>query len=173
MSLRIIEVVDYRPSWVSDFCQEKAKLQSLLTPSNVVSVHHIGSTSVEGLCAKPIIDILIEVKSLEKLDDDDHLMQSLGYEVKGEYGISGRRYYQKGGSQRSHQVHAFLASSPEAKRHIAFRDYLIRFPDIAMLYGMLKREGAAVCNNDIDVYCNYKDNFIKEHETKAVHWKYR
>ncbi|TOF71387.1 GrpB family protein, partial [Vibrio parahaemolyticus] len=114
MSSRVIEVVDYRPSWANEFSDEKVLLESALNSANVVAIHHIGSTSVKGLCAKPIIDILVEVKSLEELDKNNNLMESLGYEVKGEFGIAGRRYFQKGGIQRSHQVHAFLVGSPEA-----------------------------------------------------------
>lgn len=171
MSSRIIEVVDYRHAWIDEFNQERRLLQSVLNQHNVVAIHHIGSTSVKDLCAKPIIDILIEVNSLEELDNENYLMESLGYKVKGESGITGRRYFQKGGIQRSHQVHAFLVGSPDTKRHIAFRDYLTAFPEIAALYGNLKREGAAICDNDSDVYCNYKDSFIKEHETNALRWK--
>ncbi|WCE32531.1 GrpB family protein [Vibrio sp. SCSIO 43137] len=172
MSTRIIEVVDYRPSWVDEFNKEKELLQSALNVTNVVEIHHIGSTSVKDLCAKPIIDILIEVQSLEQLDRDNYLMQTLGYEVKGEFGIAGRRYFQKGGVQRSHQVHAFLVGSAEVTRHIAFRDYLIEFPDIASMYGSLKREGALVCDNDIELYCKHKESFIKEHQESALCWKY-
>lgn len=171
MSLRVIEVVEYRESWLNDFRQEKELLLSNLNDGNLVSVHHVGSTSVKGLCAKPIIDILVEVKSLEQLDEQNHLMDKLGYLAKGEFGISGRRYFQKGGVQRTHQIHAFLMGSPEVKRHIAFRDYLTAFPKIALLYGTLKQKGASVCNNDISVYCNHKDSFIKEHEENALRWK--
>ncbi|WP_240207456.1 GrpB family protein [Vibrio sp. CyArs1] len=171
MGSRIIEVVDYRPSWAGAFCDEKVLLESVLNLTNVVEIHHIGSTSIKGLCAKPIIDILIEVKSLECLDKNNDSMRSLGYEVKGEFGITGRRYFQKGGVQRSHQVHAFLVGSPEINRHIAFRDYLTAFPEIALRYGKLKREGATICNHDIILYCSHKDNFIKEHVAKAVRWR--
>ncbi len=172
LSSRIIEVVEFRQSWADDFSQEKKAIQSALSESNVVEIHHIGSTSVNGLCAKPIIDILIEVDCLNKLDQESHLMESLGYLVKGEFGISGRRYFQKGTVQRSHQVHAFLAGSKEAERHLAFRDYLISFPTIASEYVSIKREGVSICNNDIDLYCRHKDAFIKEHEVKAINWKY-
>ncbi|MFO6423568.1 GrpB family protein [Motilimonas sp. KMU-193] len=171
MSLRIIEVVDFQPSWADYFNREKALICNALSRENVVGVHHIGSTSVEGLCAKPIIDILLEVKCLSALDEQSRLMGSLGYLAKGEFGIPGRRYFQKGVSQRTHQVHAFLTGSHEAKRHIAFKEYLIAFPEVADEYGVLKKAGAKICNNDIDVYCSHKDSFIKEHEAKALNWK--
>ena len=172
MSQRIIEVIDYQPQWAVDFTKEKELISSVLTAANIHAIHHIGSTSVKGLCAKPIIDILLEVKSLEALDSESEKMASLGYLVKGEFGIKGRRYFQKGGIQRTHQVHAFVAGSPEVKRHIAFRDYLRVFPDVACKYGEIKRSGAAICNNDIDVYIDYKNSFIQEYEAKAVRWKF-
>jgi len=111
VSLRKIEVVDFQSSWADDFNREKALICNALSKENVVGVHHIGSTSVEGLCAKPIIDILLEVKCLSELDEQSYLMESLGYLAKGEFGIPGRRYFQKGGVQRTHQVHAFLTGS--------------------------------------------------------------
>ncbi|NOI65271.1 GrpB family protein [Vibrio sp. 99-8-1] len=172
MNPRVIEVVDYRCSWIDEFNREKVLIESALNLDNVAAIHHIGSTSVKGLCAKPIIDILIEVNSLEEMDNENYLMESLGYKVKGEFGIAGRRYYQKGGIQRSHQVHVFLVGSSEVKRHIAFRDYLTTFPEIASLYDSLKREGAEICDNDIDAYSTHKESFIKEHEKNALRWKY-
>ncbi|MBF9002358.1 GrpB family protein [Vibrio sp. NFV-1] len=171
MSKRIIEVIDYQPEWRFEFATEKERISSVLTAANIYAIHHIGSTSVEGLCAKPIIDILLEVNSLDTLDSESAKMASLGYLAKGEFGIKGRRYFQKGGIQRTHQVHAFLAGSPEVKRHIAFRDYLRAFPDVAFKYGEIKKAGALMCNNDIDVYIDYKNSFIKEHEAKALRWK--
>lgn len=168
---RIIEVIDYQAQWLVDFAKEKELLSSVLTSANLHAIHHIGSTSVKGLCAKPIIDILLEVNSLEALDSESEKMASRGYLVKGECGIKGRRYFQKGGIQRTHQVHAFLADSPEAKRHLAFRDYLRAFPDVACKYGEIKRHGAAICNNDVDVYIDYKNGFIKEYEAKALQRK--
>ncbi len=94
VSLRIIEVVDFQSSWADDFNREKALICNALSQENVVEVHHIGSTSVEGICAKPIIDILLEVKCLSELDEQSYLMESLGYLAKVEFGIPGRRYFQ-------------------------------------------------------------------------------
>ncbi|MCL9783614.1 GrpB family protein [Vibrio sp. S4M6] len=170
MSLRVVEVIEHNDEWQRNFNQEKSLLSGVLEASNVAQIHHIGSTSVEGLCAKPIIDILLEVHSLEELDANTKEMESLGYEAKGEFGIEGRRYFQKSAEKRTHQVHAFLLDSRQAKRHLAFRDYLRAFPDIASEYGRIKKEAAAMCQNDIEVYMDYKDGFIKEHEAKALEW---
>lgn len=171
MSLHVIEVVAFNPSWSQDFMREQALIDSVLSHGNLVNIHHIGSTSVAGLCAKPIIDILLEVKSLDVLDQETDGMASLGYVAKGEYGIPNRRYFQKGKAHRTHQVHAFLAGSFETRRHIAFKEYLIAFPQVANEYGLIKQAGVAICKNDIDVYCRHKDRFIKEHEIKALNWK--
>ncbi|RXJ74156.1 hypothetical protein CS022_05935 [Veronia nyctiphanis] len=170
MSKRIIEVVNYRQEWPTEFIEERSKIESVLTVSNIVDIQHIGSTSVNGLCAKPIIDILLIVNSLDVLDKDTDEIATIGYLAKGEFGIPGRRYFQKGGAQRSHQMHAFLADSEGSHRHLAFRDYLRAFPDIAEQYGKVKQEGARLCNNDNDFYCEYKDSFVKEHEAKALEW---
>lgn len=165
--MRKIEVVDYNPKWPELFALERDVLEKTL--KDVASaVHHIGSTAVPGLDAKPIIDILIEVTSLDALDALNRELQDIGYEPKGEYGIAGRRYFQKGGDERTHQIHAFLAGVPDVARHIAFRDYLIKNQVVADDYGELKRKVARDCDNDIRKYCDGKDNFVKKYETAAL-----
>lgn len=165
----IIEVVDYDPNWPSRFESEKALLSETIGTA-VVKIHHIGSTSVEGLSAKPIIDMIIEAKSLELLDDANAQFESLGYEVMGEFGIAGRRYYRKGGDCRTHQIHAFVAGDDNIPRHLAFRDYLRAHPSVRFEYQNLKIELALQCNNDIEAYCDGKDTFVKYHEKKAIEW---
>lgn len=167
--MRVIEVVDYRDSWKIDFDLEKKLLEDVLSTCDAV-VHHIGSTSIPKLSAKPVIDILVEVSSLDLLDTLESQMCELSYVPKGEYGIPGRRYYQKGGSNRTHQIHAFLKGSPDIVRHLAFRDYLIEHSDIASEYAAVKRKGAEVCNNNIADYCAYKNGFIQYHESLAIDW---
>ncbi len=167
---RIIEVIDYQSVWFERYQQEHSSLQLALSTTNLVAIHHIGSTSVAGLCAKPVIDILLEVESLEVLDRETPKLAALGYVALGECGIAGRRYFHKGGDLRSHQIHAFLAGSFGAQRHLAFRDYLRAFPDIAAAYGKLKREAAKRCNNDITRYCELKNDFIQTHQQLALVW---
>lgn len=168
--VRVIEVVDYRPQWVADFVNEKAAIGQHFNSVNIASIHHIGSTSVKGLCAKPIIDILVEVYDLDTLDAQAANIELLGYEVKGEFGISGRRYFQKGGIQRTHQIHAFKVGSPGVERHLAFRDYLIAFPKIMLEYGAIKKEGVKLCNNNIEKYVAHKNHFIQFHEQQALNY---
>lgn len=173
----IVEVVPYRGTWPRDrgtwpreFEKEKSSLIEELG-SVLVKIHHIGSTSVPGLSAKPVIDILLEAVSLEALDNNSDKFKKLGYEVKGEFGISRRRYYRKGGEKRTHQIHAFKKDDTHVFRHIAFRDYIEAHPDIMKEYEALKLKISAECENDIEKYCDGKDEFVKFHEHIAINWK--
>lgn len=164
-----IEVIPYCRKWKEAFEEEKKAILARGI-SGVSQVHHIGSTSVKGLPAKPIIDIMIETESLEELDRNKEKFESLGYEVMGEFGIAGRRYYRKGGNNRTHQIHAFQTGDSNLIRHIAFRDYLSEHPKVKEEYGDLKIEVASQCDQDIDRYCDGKEDFIKFHEAKALDW---
>lgn len=164
-----IIVVPYDSHWPEAFNYEAKQIKMILkeVPFNI---HHIGSTSVPGLMAKPIIDMLLDVADLNSLDAYDYEFEKLGYEAMGENGISGRRYFRKGGDQRTHQLHAFQSGNPHLARHLAFRDYLIAHKEVAEEYGKLKFSIAQSCDNDIEKYCDRKDPFIKYHEAKALKW---
>ena len=116
--MRILTVVDYDEMWPTLFENERTLLQ--MTLGKVISrIHHIGSTSVPGLSAKPVIDILIEVANLEELDSLNQAMEGIGYTVRGENGILNRRYFTKGGNQRSHHIHAFATGDAQIIKHLA------------------------------------------------------
>ncbi len=167
MSLRTVEVIPYDPRWPAMFEEEAALLHRILGEV-AVQVHHIGSTSVPGLAAKPIIDILLEVTSLDALDVVNDAMRAIGYEPRGERGIPRRRYFPKGGLDRTHQVHAFAAGDEHVIRHLAFRDYLRAHPETAREYGELKIAVARECDNDIERYCEGKDAYVKAVEARAL-----
>ncbi len=134
-------------------------------------LHHIGSTAVPGLQAKPIIDMLAEVRDIEKIDSLNSDMIAAGYTPKGEYGIPGRRYFFKGSEEKhSHHLHAFQSGNTEVTRHLLFRDYLRSHPEEARAYASLKESLVARFPNDIDVYMQGKDAFIKELDRRAVIW---
>ena len=167
---RIIEVVEYDQKWPSQFQAESDLIRSVLS-SQIVAVHHIGSSAVPELKAKPIIDIMLEVIDVTALDSFDSQMQHIGYIPKGEYGIPERRFYlKKDPINRTHHIHAFKNKSLGAKKHLAFRDYLIAHPYIAEQYGELKSECARQCSSDIDKYCLGKEAFIEHHELLALEW---
>ena len=117
-----VTVVPYQACWPLAYEKEAALLKEVLS-GLLVSIHHIGSTAVPGLAAKPIIDILPVVTEITAVDGLSYAFTALGYEYMGEFGIPGRRYLRKGGAHRTHQVHIFgAASQHEIERHLAVRD---------------------------------------------------
>ena len=168
-TMQKVEVMDYQKSWIDIYNAEADTLKNSIGFLNP-NIHHIGSTSVPGLSAKPIIDILIEVDDIGCLDEYIKILEAIGYHGRGENGIAGRSYFEKGGDHRTHQIHAFKRGSYGVMRHLAFRDYLGSHSQVAHEYALLKKQVAETCNNDIDRYCEGKARFIKEHEELAVDW---
>ena len=169
---RRVSVVPHDPAWHQNFEIESKQIARALGDI-VLSLHHIGSTAIPGIFAKPIIDILLIVDNINHLDDKSSAMEQLGYEAMGEFGITGRRFFRKEDASgiRTHHVHAFQAGSPEFERHLAFRDFLLAHPLGAQAYSTLKQKLAQEHPDDIDAYMDGKDTFIKEHEAKAIIWR--
>ncbi|WP_409294122.1 GrpB family protein [Peribacillus sp. SCS-26] len=167
--MRNVEVCPYNEKWSQMFKEEAEKI-NLVLGDEMINIYHIGSTSIRGLSAKPIIDIMPVVKDINKVDTYNIEMKNLGYKPKGENGIRGRRYFQKGGDQRSHHLHIYQNGSHEIKRHLAFRDYLMSHPLEMKNYGELKEKLARQFLNDIESYIKGKDVFVKEMELKALVW---
>lgn len=165
--MRTLELLRYDPKWVDLFHAEEVLLCSDLGDV-VVRVHHMGSTSVMGLMAKPIIDILMEVTMLEVLDARGAGLLAQGYTPKGEFGIPGRRFFVKGGENPTHHVHAFVEGDTNIARHLAFRDHLRANPDAARQYQEVKQRALAACDNDIDKYCELKNDFIQSAQATAL-----
>ena len=167
-----IEVVPHDPSWVVQFESEAAIWRRLLVPS-LVGIHHIGSTAVPAIYAKPIIDILVEVTDLRAVDERVAMVEAAGYEAMGEFGIAGRRYFRKDDDRgiRRFQTHVFSAGSADIERHLAFRDYLRSHPSVASEYSRLKRSLAKQCGHDREAYIKGKDPFIKTQEHLALRWR--
>lgn len=166
-----VHVAPHDPEWRCRFETEASRICQCLERV-LVRIHHIGSTAIPGIDAKPIIDILMDVVDLETLDEATPALERLGYEAMGEYGIPERRYFRRhdASGRRTHHVHAFRAGSTEIERHLAFRDYMIEHPGIAQAYGELKQRLAHEHSDDIGAYVDGKDAFVKEHEKKALLW---
>lgn len=119
-----VRVVPPDPAWAEGYRRERALLMPVFGPL-LVELHHIGSTAVEGLWAKPILDLMPVVTSLEAVDRLDPELEALGYQCMGEFGIPGRRYFRKGGDHRTHQLHVFQAGDRKnILRHLAVRGHL-------------------------------------------------
>ncbi len=167
--MRKIEVLPYNKKWLQQFLDEKICLKNIFR-TNAVNIHHIGSTSVPGLAAKPIIDIMIEVNSLQEVDSKNKKMIELGYRPLGEYGIKNRRFFQKGRDNISHHVHIFKINDENIIRHLAFRDYLKVNKKRLKEYEEFKIKLADQYHDDIDSYCKGKDFLIKEIEKEALNY---
>ena len=163
-----ITVLNYDPEWPLKYERERKAIAEILD-GNGISIYHIGSTSVPGLAAKPIIDMMAVVRSLEKVDDARGKFSELGYECLGEFGIAGRRYFRKGGDERTHQIHIFQADDwNNIERHLAFRDYMRTHEKERAEYAKIKTALVQRFPYDIDGYCDGKDAFVREMEKRAL-----
>jgi GrpB-like predicted nucleotidyltransferase (UPF0157 family) len=169
---RKVEVVPHNREWHSLFETESQQIAITLA-ENVIAIHHIGSTSIETIYAKPIIDILVVVSSIAKVDEQNSLMQLLGYQCMGEFGIKDRRFFLKDNPVgiRTHHVHVFEVGSAQINRHLTFRDYLNVHSEEAQAYSTLKQSLAEKYPHDIDRYIDGKSGFIQEVDRKAAEWR--
>jgi GrpB-like predicted nucleotidyltransferase (UPF0157 family) len=164
-----VRVVPPDSSWVAQFQLEASLIRATLFKHNI-EIHHIGSTAIAGVHAKPIIDMMLLIDDLSIADNEIAAIQALGYEALGEFGILGRRYFRKNTSSgiRTHHVHAFERHNDNGKRHLAFRDYMNSNPTAAQEYSLLKQRLAKESSCDMEGYMNGKDEFIKHHQALAL-----
>lgn len=166
---RGITVVDYDPRWPDMYKREKDEITGALS-GQVSAIEHVGSTSVPGLASKPIVDIMVGVASVERLDQCIEPLRRIGYEYDPDWEISlpSRRYFQKMDSENrhTHHIHIVLRGSDFWERHVHFRDYLRAHPDTARAYGELKKRLAAEHQSGL-AYTFAKTEFIRSVETLA------
>ena len=157
---RIIEVVPYDPNWPKMFLAARDELNEVLG-KEILELHHIGSTAVRGISAKPVIDMLAVVDKIETADNWGSTLEKPGYAALGEYGIPGRRFFTRDtGGQRSHHLHVFGRGDPEIARHLQFRDSLKANPGIKRYYSRLKESLAKQFPEDMESYIKGKKDFI-------------
>lgn len=169
---RQVILAPHQSSWAKMFDEEARRIRAILS-ANALAIHHIGSTAIPGIVAKPIIDMLVAVADLECVDRCNGDMATIGYEAKGAHGIPMRRYFRKENDCgiRTHHVHIYLSSSPEIDRHLAFRDFLNAHPDWANAYSNLKMKLAAkhaYCTQD---YQEGKSEFVTSIGQLADSWR--
>lgn len=165
--MRKVIVSDYNENWKRQFQEAAAEIQEVFG-KECIAIHHIGSTAIDGLAAKPIIDLMPVVREIEAVDQFNSRLEKRGYIAKGENGLPGRRYFQKGGDERTHHVHIYEKGSNEIKRHLAFREYLKKHPQKAEKYGTLKKELAKKYPIDIESYIQGKEQLVKAIEKQAM-----
>lgn len=173
MEKRHIAVVPFQDGWNKAYEKEAGRLSHVLQPV-IAAIHHIGSTAVPGMAAKPTIDILAEASDLEAIDQRNASMSRLGYLSYGENGIKGRRYFCMEDADGNHliHVHIFKTGSEEVVRHLAFRDYLITHKEDADFYSNLKQELADQFPYDSESYSAGKNAAAGRIEERALQWWY-
>ncbi|AIQ51928.1 GrpB family protein [Paenibacillus sp. FSL R7-0331] len=154
-------VVDYDPSWTGTY----AKLREFVLPvleDIIVSIEHVGSTSVPGLAAKPIIDMDVVVPAQEDVSIAIERLATLGYVHEGDLGIEGREAFIPPSDVIWHHLYVCTVDSAEYKRHILFRDYMRGHPEEGKRYSDLKIELAEQFKKDRAAYSNAKSYFVNE-----------
>ncbi len=163
-----VRLTAHSENWARMFEEEAAVLRRIFG-ENVVTFEHFGSTAVPGLPAKPVIDMMCIVQSIEQIDACNEEMAALGYDVAGEWGIPGRRLFRKGGDNRTHHIHAYEVGSLQISRHLVVRDYLRAHPEEVERYGQLK-ETLAQRWDDTRDYSLAKKPFVQALEQRALRW---
>jgi GrpB-like predicted nucleotidyltransferase (UPF0157 family) len=157
-----IEIVPYDPRWPDLFAAEAPLVRAALG-DQVIAIEHFGSTAIPGLAAKPIIDILVAVRSLAAMDNAEAALAPLGYVFWRDNPKRDRMFFVKGmppyGARRTHHVHITEPSGEMWRRRI-FRDYLIKHPEAAQNYEALKRDLMAQFPDDREAYTAGKTRFI-------------
>lgn len=162
--------VEPSEDWPGQFAKEAKQLRQLLG-DDLLEVHHVGSTSVPGLAAKPIIDVIPLVRAIDRMDELSSQWEQAGYRVWGEYGIPGRRFFTKDcDGVRTHNLHVFERGAHEVERHLAFAAYLRAHPEACREYEEVKRRAYGDHPADIEAYNDAKDPWIKKWERVAVEW---
>ncbi|MWC29184.1 GrpB family protein [Paenibacillus sp. MMS18-CY102] len=156
-----IEVVEYDPRWVQLFEALRDSVLPVLA-NLAVTIEHIGSTSVPGLAAKPIIDMDVAVPTLADVQIAIERLATLGYVHEGDLGAKGREAFIPPDSVPWHHLYVCTLDNEEYMRHLLFRDYLRCHPEDARMYGNLKLKLAQQYHNDRKAYTDEKGNFVKE-----------
>jgi len=163
-----VRLTNFSEDWFEMF-QTEAQFLKTIFRDEIIKFEHFGSTSVPGMKAKPVIDMMCIVKDIEKIDSFDNKMNSLGYDVAGEWGITGRRLFRKGGENRTHHIHFYEENNPQIDRHLIFRDYLRSHPKEVETYSSFK-EKLAQRYDSTSEYSPAKKTFVKDMEQRALIW---
>ncbi len=165
-----VSLMRHDPAWISA-ANGYAALILAATPI-VIAVHHIGSTGISGIKAKPVIDLMPIVSDLAVMDDQAGRIEALGYVWRGEFGVDGRRFctLDDDAGVRQAQLHIYEAGSPHARRQLAFRDYLRANPALAKGYEAEKERASALYPNDSHAYSAEKGAWIRAVEADALAW---
>jgi GrpB-like predicted nucleotidyltransferase (UPF0157 family)/ketosteroid isomerase-like protein len=157
-------IIPHDPCWKEAY-ETEARAWGDALGDALVAIHHMGSTAVPGIMAKPTIDILVEARDLDAVEARTAALVQQGYEARGEYGIEGRRYFVRRADLdwlRGFHVHVYTTGSAQLERHLLFRDVLLAKPAIARAYEDLKRSLASPDGVLVEDYAARKWSFIED-----------
>jgi GrpB-like predicted nucleotidyltransferase (UPF0157 family) len=165
-----IRIVEYDSEWPIAASQELGRIREAVGPA-AVRLEHVGSTSVPGLAAKPILDLQLSVASIEPTAAYADPLEDLGYLFAPDPGSPDLHFFGKPSERpRSHHVHVCEAGSEQEFRHLAVRDFLRTDSAEVARYAALKREIAAKHPQDRLAYIDAKEEYLTELEARAVAW---
>ena len=170
---RRVVVVEYDEEWPAAFERVRRVVAEALGEI-AVGIEHVGSTSVPGLAAKPIIDIDVIVRSAAEVQVAIERLAAIGYVHHGDLGIAGREAFRHprvgpdGEPMPEQHLYVCQADGEEVRRHLAFRDYLRRHAEAKERYAEVKREGARLHAEDRDAYQEYKSALVSELLAEAL-----
>src|SRR3954454_24417005 len=158
-----VELHPHTPEWAALAAREIGRLAAALGAERLAAAHHIGSTAMPGIRAKPIVDLLGEVASLAALDAAADLVRGLGYDWRGEFGLPGRRFCtldDAATGRRLVHLHCYAAGAPDVELHLAFRDHLRAQPGLPRAYEGEKLRCRALWPEDRRAYTAAKSAWI-------------
>lgn len=167
-----VELLDYDPAWQDNAANEARRLMAAVGRC-LLTVHHVGSTAIPGIHAKPVLDLIPVAMRLSDLDACRAEFEALGYEWWGEYSLPGRRYCTRSApatGTRLSQLHCYEVDSSEITRHLAFRDYLREHLDVAVEYDREKARCQSCHPDNSHDYGDCKEGWIRKTEASAVAW---
>jgi len=163
MGTKKVIVLPYDKTWKSAFEEIKKEIENAIGDL-IIGIEHVGSTSVEGMSAKPCIDIDVIIKDYSIFDTVVSKLETIGYRHAGDQGIKDREVFKYSNKPHLQKHHLYVCpqQSEELHRHIIFRDFLRNNPVAVKQYSSVKETAAQLFPNDIDKYMEYKAPCIEE-----------
>ena len=163
MRTKRVVVVPYDEAWKNAFEEIKTEIEAEIGDL-IIGIEHVGSTSVEGMSAKPCIDIDVIIKDYSVFGEIVRKLGSIGYIHEGDLGIQDREAFKYADKPHlmTHHLYVCPRDSEELHRHIVFRDFLRKNPEAVKEYSFVKEKAADLYPNDIDQYMEYKSSCIEE-----------